>query len=254
MKLKNKVAIVTGAGSGIGRASSLLFAKEGAKVVVADIDEKAAKKVTDEIKSVGGEAIALKVDVSSGADAKKMIDTAVNTFGRLDILYNNAGFLGPAFDQTTEEIWRKVVDIDLTGPFLACMNAVPVMKEQGSGVILSTASEAGLKATGPHIAYHSAKGGVVMLTKSLAKTLAKDNIRVNCVCPGPTNTGITQEIMSKMPSDAARQEWLKNRGAQVPIGRSGEPEDIAAAALFLVSDDASFVTGVAFPVDGGRTA
>lgn len=254
MKLQGKVAVITGAGSGVGEASAKLFAKEGAKVVVVDIKTETGKEVVKQIKENGGEATFLRADVSLAADAENMIQTAVKSYGRLDILFNNAGLPGEKFEETTEEKWRRVLDVNLTGPFLACMYAVPVMKKQGGGNIISTASIAAMKAGGRSPAYNASKGGLLMLTKGLAFTLAKFNIRVNCICPGSVDTNLTDAFMDYPKTDEERRKRQATRVAKIPMGRAASPEEIASVALFLASDDSSYITGVALPVDGGKIA
>ncbi len=254
MKLNKKVVVITGGGSGIGEASAKLFAREGAKIVVADINSETGKAVVKQIKQEGGEATFLRADVSLSADAESMIQTAVKSYGRLDILFNNAGLPGEKYEETTEEKWRRVLDVNLTGPFLACMYAVPVMRKQGGGNILNTASTAALKAGGRSPAYNASKGGLLMLTKGLAFTLAKYNIRVNCICPGPIDTNLTDAFMGYPKTEEERRKQQEIRVGKVPMGRAASPEEVASVALFLVSDDSSYITGVALPVDGGKLA
>jgi len=263
MRLKDKVAIITGAGSGIGKASAELFAKEGAKIVLADINPETGMEVTEEIKSAGGGATFVKVDTSSAVDAKRMIQTAIDSYGRLDILFNNAGISGAnfetpipgkSFEDAEEENWLKVLGINLTGPFLSCLYAMPVMRRQGAGNILNTGSAGGIRATGRSPAYAAAKGGLIMLTKALSKVLAKDNIRVNCICPGATVTPAIDGFLGYPKTEEERRQKFAARTARVPLGRQADPEEIASVALFLVSDESSFVTGVALLVDGGTLA
>lgn len=252
MKLQGKVAIITGGGSGIGKASAELFAKEGAKVLVCDINAKAGEEVVQGIKQTGGEATFLKVDVARNEDAKRMIETAVDRYGRLDILFNNAGVPGEPWDDTTEEKWRRVMDINLTGPFLACMYAVPVMKKQGGGNIISTSSRGGLEASGRSPAYSTSKAGLIMLMRALSKQVSKDKIRVNCLCPGPIDTNLSDAFLGFPKTEKERETRRAETLARIPLGRTGKPEDVANAALFLVSDDSSFIIGVALLVDGGE--
>jgi NAD(P)-dependent dehydrogenase (short-subunit alcohol dehydrogenase family) len=254
MKLNGKVAVITGAGSGMGKASAKLFAKEGAKIVVADVKPDAGQEVVKQIRQEGGEAIFVRTDVSLAADTENMIQTAVKSYGRLDILFNNAGLPGEKFEDTTEGKWRRLVDVNLTGPFLACIYAVPIMKKQGTGNILSTASVGAFKASGRSTAYNITKGGLIMLTKELALSLAKFNIRVNCICPGSVDTGLTDAFMNYPKTEEERRVRQASRLAQIPMGRAASPEEIASVALFLVSDDSSYITGVALPVDGGKLA
>ena len=254
MRLKDRVAVITGAGSGIGKASAKLFAKEGAKVVVVDINAETAEETAQEIKRGGGEATPVQVDVSSAADAERMVQTAIDSYGRLDILFNNAGIVGEALDETTEEKWRKVIDVNLTGPFLACMYAIPYMRKQGSGNIINTSSRGGLGATGRSVSYTASKGGLVMLSRALARILAKDNIRVNCICPGSVDTGLSDAFAGYPKTEEERQKAHAARCARIPLGRTAKPEELASVALFLASDESSFVDGVALLVDGGTTA
>ncbi|MFC1930558.1 SDR family NAD(P)-dependent oxidoreductase [Chloroflexota bacterium] len=253
MKLKGKVAIITGAGSGMGEASAELFAREGVKVVVCDIDAKTGEEVVQKIKKSGGEATFLEVNVARSDDAKRMIEIAINRYGRLDILFNNAGIAGEPLEKTTEEKWRTLMDVNLNGPFLACMYAIPVMRKQGGGNILNMSSIAGIQSTGRSLGYSTSKAGLIMLTRILAKQLAKDNIRVNCLCPGPIDTPLTEALLGFPKTEEERSEKRAARLSRIPLGRVGHPEDVAKAALFLVSDDASFITGVALLVDGGVT-
>jgi NAD(P)-dependent dehydrogenase (short-subunit alcohol dehydrogenase family) len=254
MRFKDKVVVITGAGSGIGRATAELFAREGAKVVAADIDLDATSKVVQQIRQKGQEATFLQVNVGSDADVKHMIQTAINTYGRIDVLFNNAGVAGEPLDETNEDKWRRVIDINLTGPFLACLYAIPIMRKQGCGNIINTSSIGGLKAGGRSPSYTASKGGIVMLSRTLAKILAKDNIRVNCICPGATDTDLTEAFMKYPKTEEERQKAAAIRLSHIPMGRSAKPEEIASVVLFLASDESSFVNGVALPVDGGTLA
>lgn len=252
MKLQDKVAIITGAGSGIGKATAELFAREGASVVIADINGEAAQKVAQGIKAAGGKAEPIMVDVTKTDDIKAMINKAVETYGKLDILFNNAGLPGESFDDTTEEKWRLVMDINVTAPFLASKLAAAEMKKAGGGCIVMTGSTGGIRAGGRSASYATSKAAVIMLARALAKVLAKDKIRVNSVCPGSTYTGMTEAFLGYPKTEEERRA---RQAAQTgPMGRQGKPEEIAAAVLFLVSDDSSYVTGHALMVDGGLTA
>lgn len=252
MRLAGKVAIITGAGSGIGRASALLFAKEGAKVVVADIDREAGERTAREIKEAGGEATFAQADVAKSAEVERMVKTCVEAFGGLDILYNNAGMPGPAgVDNVSEEDWGKVIDVNLKGVFLGCKYAVSEMRKRGGGSIISTASVAGLVGSVASPTYSASKGGVVLWTKSAAIALAKDKIRVNCVCPAPIETPMLPRFFEGLPEP---EKACQNFIASLPLGRAGTPEEVAQAALFLASDESSFITGVALPVDAGHVA
>ena len=251
-KLDSKIALITGGGSGIGRATSLLFASEGASVVVADWAEDNAQTVAAEITKEGGKAIALKVDVSKAADAERMVAETVRHFGRLDILYNNAGigFARPLHKMTEDE-WDRVIDVDLKGVFLGCKYALPELMTHG-GVILSTASVAGIEGIRRMGHYCAAKAGVILLTKSMAMDYAEHNIRVNCICPGVISTPLSETGYDKLTPE--KLERARHSSAAMHLlGRVGQPEEIANVALFLCSDAASFVTGQAIVVDGGWT-
>lgn len=248
-RLQGKTALITGAGSGIGRATALLFAQEGARVAVADWDEAGAKNVVEEI---GEGAIAIKVDVSKAADVEKMIAAAVSRFGRLDILYNNAGVCIPGMvHEMSEEAWDRTININLKGVFLGCKYVLPQMIKQGGGVILNTASVAGLEGHCGLPDYCASKHGVVGLTKSIALDYAKYNIRANCVCPGGVTTNIMKDAMAKLTPQELERRMKDMIPPATPMNRSAEPIEIARPALFLCSDDASFVTGQAFAADGG---
>jgi len=252
MRLEDRVAVITGAGSGMGRASAQLFAKEGAKVVVADIDPAGGQETVELIKDAGGEATFVQVDVSKVSDLERMIKTAVETYGKLDILYNHAGIPGPGgIEEVDEESWGKAMDTNLKGGFFATKFAIPEMRKTGGGSILFTSSVSGLVGSPLSPQYSAGKGGVVMLAKALAVALGADNIRVNCICPGATDTPMLPQFFGRVPDpDAAGQTYINS----LPIKRWGKPEDIAYAALFLASDESSYITGVALPVDGGYIA
>lgn len=248
MRLKDKVAIVTGAGSGIGRASAILFAKEGAKVVVADWSEEGGNQIVSEIKTAGGEAVFVKTDVSKSADINNMVSTCVSTFGKLDILFNNAGIASMGtIDKFTEEDWDKVLAVDLKGVFLGCKRAIPELEKQGRGKIISTASIAGLVGFAGANGYCAAKGGVVNLTRELALECAPKKINVNAIAPGIIETAMTKDILA----DPTQKQGMQ---AGTPYPRLGIPEDIAYAALYLASDESDFVTGHTLVVDGGWIA
>ena len=245
-----KIAVVTGAGSGIGRCSALAFAREGAKVVVSDVVVEGGEETVRLIKSAGGEAIFVKTDVSKAAEVEALVNTTVSTYGRLDCAHNNAGIAGKSFTvaDDTEENWDRILAINLKGVWLCMKYQVSVMLKQGGGAIVNTASDAGLigvKRTG---AYVASKHGVVGLTKTAALEYAKAGIRVNAVCPGPIDTPMLQKGAMRNP------KILEKMVAAQPNGRLGKPEEIAEAALWLCSDAASFVTGLAMPVDGGYLA
>lgn len=244
MKLKDKVAIVTGGGRGIGRAISLLFAAEGAKVVVAEYDEEPGVEVAGEIKSSGGEAISVNVDVTDREKVDDMVKTALDNFGQIDILVNNAGVIMPAMlHKMSMEQFDRVVDVHLRGAFI-CLQAVSEnMRERKYGKVINVTSSAGIAGTIGQINYSSAKGAVISLTKSAAKELARYNITVNCIAPSAA-TRMTEKIMT---DEKFKDMYLE----RVPMRRWAEPDEIAPAFLFLASDDSSYITGQVLCVDGG---
>lgn len=244
------VALVTGGSSGIGRATAIAFAREGAKVLVADLGEAGGQETVRLIREAGGDAMFVKTDVSSAADAEAMVARAVETYGRLDIAYNNAGIVGqstPAADGT-EENWDRVIDVNLKGIFLCMKAEIPRMLSQGGGAIVNCASVAGLVGFAGIAPYVASKHGVVGLTKAAALDYATLGIRINAVCPGVIRTPM---VTATTQGDAAAEAAL---AAGEPIGRIGEPEEIADAVLWLCSPGASFVTGEAIAVDGGWIA
>jgi len=246
-KLEGKVALITGAASGIGRATALLFAREGARVVVADMNEAGGRDTVETIRQQGGEAIFVPVDVTRAADVKRMVDTAVETYGRLDVLFNNAGIAHrAAVDECSEEDWDRVIAINLKGVFLGCKYAVPVMKQQGGGTIINTASGAGLVGTVRSPAYCASKGGVVLLTKQMAIDFARDKIRVNAICPGAVDTPLMEIVFREMSDDLV--EAKRTYEERLPRGRMLAPEDIAHVALYLAGDESGFMTGNPFMV------
>ena len=251
MRLENKVALITGGGSGIGREASLLFAREGAAVVVVDLVDDAGRQTVDQITSAGGRASYVHADVSSASDSEAMIAHAERDFGRLDVLFNNAGIMHASDDDaisTSEETWDLTMRINARGVFLGCKYGIPALRRAGGGSIINTASfVAKLGAATPQVAYTASKGAVLSMTRELAVIHARENIRVNALCPGPLRTPL---LMSFLNTDAKRNRRL----VHIPMGRFGEASEIAKAALFLASDDASFVTGAELLVDGGITA
>jgi NAD(P)-dependent dehydrogenase (short-subunit alcohol dehydrogenase family) len=246
---KGKVAFVTGAASGIGRATAIAFALEGASVVVADISEQGSHKTTNIIKEAGGRALEVKCDVSQTEDVKNCLGQAIETFGRLDFAFNNAGVeqkLAPTAELAVEE-WDRVIDIDMRGVFLCLKHEIPLMLKHGGGAIVNTSSGAEVKGFKWETAYVAAKHGVVGLTKAAALDYAESNIRINAVAPGIIDTSMIQRFSGGTPE--GRQAMI----SQEPVGRMGQPEEISSAVLWLCSDAASFVTGHILVVDGGQT-
>jgi NAD(P)-dependent dehydrogenase (short-subunit alcohol dehydrogenase family) len=244
-----KVAFVTGAGSGIGRATALAFAREGASVAVADVSERDNQKTERMIMDLGGHALAITCDVSQNDEVWRAVDETAKTFGHLDFAFNNAGIeytIKPAAEVTEEE-WGRIIDIDLRGVFLCMKHEIPLMLKQGGGAIVNASSGAGIKGFKGGAAYVAAKHGVVGLTKAAALDYAQANIRINAVCPGIIDTPMMQRFSGSTPE--GRQAVI----AQEPVGRMGTPEEIAAAVVWLCSDAASFVVGSAMVVDGGQT-
>jgi NAD(P)-dependent dehydrogenase (short-subunit alcohol dehydrogenase family) len=250
-RLANKVAIITGAASGIGRATALTFAREGARLVLADIAPGTAE-VVSEITAAGGEAFFVRTDVGLRTDNERMIDVCREKYGRLDILYCNAGcVVAKPITATTDEEIDHLLMVNVKGLIYAARYAIPVMLAQGGGVILFNASKAGLVGQFNSPIYCASKGAVVLLTKALALDYAAYNIRVNAICPGVIDTPMFRSFVNAMPDP---ETALARARIEQPIGRLGTPQECADAALWLASDEASFVTGVALPVDGGITA
>ena len=251
MRLQGKVALITGAGNGIGRETALLFAAEGAQVVAADVNRAAGEAVVREIEAAGGQAIFVQADVSKAADCEAMVQAAEATYGKLNVLFNNAGIMHGDDDNavtTDESVWDLTMAINLKGVFLGCKYGIPALKRAGGGSIINTASfVALLGAATPQLAYTASKGGVLAMTRELAVIHARENIRVNALCPGPLRTEL---LMNFLNTDAKKQRRL----VHVPMGRFGEAKEIAYAALYLASDESSYVTGTEFMVDGGITA
>jgi len=244
MKLTDKVAIITGAASGMGKAMALLFAQEGASVVVADIDDTGGEQTVDEIISANGKAVFVHTDVSKPSDVKNLVNAAMDEFSKIDILVNNAGIfmkLTPV-EEIDESIWDRIYSVNVKGIFHGAKYVVPVMKKAGGGVIINTASMTGHRPGSMQSAYASSKGAAVTLTKALASELAPHNIRVNCICPALTET----------PMLFNSELWEHMSDAPHPFGRLSKPDDIARAALYLASDDASMVTGISLDITGGQ--
>jgi len=252
MKLEGKVALITGAATGIGRATALLFAKEGARVVVADINQKDADETMQRIKREGGEAFFVYTNLLNVTEIEKMVRTTVATYGKLHIFYHNAGVAGPGrIELTTEEAYDQIMDIHVKAGFFGAKFAAPEIKKSGGGSILFTGSGLGLRPSSQSPAYSVSKAALLMLTRALAVSLAKDGIRVNAVCPGPiSTTPLWQGVLARNP-EIVPEEYTQMNIQVRPIKRMGTPEEMAQAALFLVSSEASYITGVALPVDGG---
>jgi len=251
MRLEDKVALITGAGSGIGREAALLFAREGASVVVAEVADDAGRKTAADIEEAGGRAHFVHADVSRGDDVRAMVEEAEKTYGRLNVLFNNAGVFpdadGSVLD-TEEDTWDFVLRVNLKGIFLGCKYGIPALLRAGGGSIVNTASFVALMgAATPQIAYTASKGGVLALTREVAIEFARKGIRVNALCPGPVDTPLLQELF-RDPERRAR------RLVHIPMGRLARADEVAKAALFLASDESSYINGAAFTVDGGITA
>jgi NAD(P)-dependent dehydrogenase (short-subunit alcohol dehydrogenase family) len=253
MRLKDKVAIITGAGSGIGRACAILFGKEGANVIATDWNEQTSEEVVKQIKSEGGEAISIRADVSNSTDVQEMVRESIKRYKKLDVLVNNAGiFITPyTVTDTSEEDWEKTLSVNLKGVFLCSKYAIPELIKTGGGSIINISSISGVIGQPAQAAYNASKGGIVQLTKCMALDYAANKIRVNCICPGYVETGMTKDLFDKAREN--QREWKKILSLH-PIGRVGTPEDIAYAALYLASDESSWVTGSSLVVDGGYTA
>jgi len=249
MRLKGKVAIITGAAAGIGRASAELFAGEGASVAAVDLDVAGIHGLAQEIRAAIGDVLAVRADVSKAEDVQQAVHSTLERFGRIDILFNNAGIVPRGkIHAISEAEWDHVMAVNLKSIFLFCREVIPVFLRQGEGVILNTSSATALRSVPDRLAYSTSKGAVLSLTRSMALDHVRDNIRVNCLCPGTVDTPSFRQRMAAFPDP---EEALRQFVARQPMGRLGTAGEIAHAALYLVSDEARFVTGVAFPIDGG---
>lgn len=250
-RLEGKVALITGGGAGIGLESARLFASEGARVAVVDVNDDAGQAAVAELRGSGGEAVFVHADVSRAEDSRAMVKAAEDAFGRLDVLFNNAGISLAGDDDaisTEEDVWDLTMRVNLKGVFLGCKYGIPALRRAGGGSIINTASfVAILGAATPQLAYTASKGGVLAMTRELATIHARENIRVNALCPGPIRTEL---LMSFLDTDEKRERRL----VHIPMGRFGQAHEIAQAALFLASGESSFMTGATFLVDGGITA
>lgn len=251
MRLHDKVAVITGGSSGIGYYSSILFAQEGAAVVVADINDEGGQNTVNEIIAAGGKAVYVHADVSKASDCEAMVAAAESNFGKLNILFNNAGLMHSDDDNamTTEEsVWDLTMAVNVKGVFFGCKYGIPAIKRAGGGSIINTASfVALLGAATPQLAYTASKGAVLSMTRELAVIHARENIRVNALCPGPLKTELLMKFLNT-------EEKKQRRLVHVPMGRFGEAKEMAYSALFLASDESSYITGTEFMVDGGITA
>jgi NAD(P)-dependent dehydrogenase (short-subunit alcohol dehydrogenase family) len=254
MRLKDKVAIITAAGSGSGRAASLLFAREGAKVVVGDINPEAGQGTVNMVKKAGGEATFVYMDAGKVADMRKLIDSAVKAYGKINILWNHAGIPGPGKLEDTEEAdFDKMLAINLKGGFFATKFAAPHMQKAGGGSIIFTASTSGLRASPWSPSYSMAKGGLIPLTMSLAVYLGPQKIRTNCICPGLIDSPMARVFVDRtgLVAKDTVEKAIEDFSKKVPLAKNADPTDIANVALFLASDESAFVNGVIIPVDGG---
>lgn len=253
LRLADKVAVITGAGGGIGRNSAILFAREGAKVVCADLNSAAAAETARQINDAAGQnvAISMEVNVSNAANVEGLIKHAEKSFGKVNVLFNNAGLMHMDDDDATkteESVWDLTMNVNVKGVWFGCKYGIPALRRAGGGSIINTASFVALRgAATPQLAYTSSKGAVLAMSRELAVIHARENIRVNALCPGPLNTPLLQDFLS---DDAKKQRRL----VHVPMGRFGEAAEMAKAALFLASSDSSYVTGTEFLVDGGICA
>ena len=248
VRLNGKVAIITGAASGIGKATAILFAEHGAKIVVADIDKDGGKKAVIDIQDEGNDAIFVQTDVTVKSDTEQMVEQTIATYGKLDILLNNAGIaMRLPVAELSEEDWHRCLDVNLTGVFLCSKAAIPAMQNNGCGSIINMSSIYGIVGADVRAAYVASKGAVTNLTRGMALDYASDNIRVNCICPGFVETPLVAGVV-KTP------EEYQKLADKHPLRRLAKPEEIAYGVLYLASEESSFVTGIALPIDGGYTA
>lgn len=251
-RLQGKVALITGGGTGIGRACALLFAQEGARVALTGRRAEPLEAVAREITAAGGAALAVSCDVAQRAAVEQAVRAAADRFGRLDIVVNNAGALLVATaDETSDADWSRVLAVNLTGTFLVSRAALPELRKSGGGSIVNIGSVLGLVGMKQRAAYAASKGGVTTLTKAMALDHARENIRVNCICPAIVETELVATMFRKMPDPETTRRL---RAEQIPLGRLGSPEDVAHLALFLASEESAWLTGAALPLDGGLTA
>ena len=250
MRLEDKVALITGAAGGIGRETALLFAREGARIVAVDVNVEGTAETVSLVQQEGGEAISVIADVSASEDCQRMVQEAESQFAGLHVLFNNAGIMDHSDSdavETSEEVWDRTMAINLKGVFLGCKFGIPALRRAGGGSVINTASFVALMgAATPQLAYTASKGGVLAMTRELAVIHARENIRVNALCPGPLHTEL---LMSFLDTDEKKQRRL----VHIPMGRFGLASEIAQAALFLAGDESSYVTGTEFTVDGGIT-
>ena len=250
-RLNDKVALITGAASGIGRETALLFAREGAQVAAIDVNDADGEQTVQMILDEGGTALYVHADVSNASECEAMVSQAESAYGKLDVLFNNAGIMDSRDDDavnTSEEVWDLTMQINLKGVYLGCKYGIPALRRSGGGSIINTASfVALLGAATPQLAYTASKGGVLAMTRELAVVHARENIRVNALCPGPLQTEMLMKFLDT-------EEKKQRRLVHIPLGRFGQASEIAQAALYLASDESSYVTGSEFTVDGGITA
>jgi 3-oxoacyl-[acyl-carrier protein] reductase len=250
VRLADRAAVITGAGSGIGRATAELFAREGARVLVADLDQAGGQETVERVREYGGEASFVRVDVADAGDVRRMLDASVERYGALDVLFNNAGLAMPftPIEELEPGLLDALIDVNIKGVFLGCQLAAPIMKAQRRGVIINMGSTAGIRPRPGLAAYNMTKGAVITLSKSLALELAPYRVRVVALCPVATDTPMLPRFMGDVEPEEGRRRFIET----IPLGRLNTPQDLARAALWLASDDAEMVTGTAFEVDGGR--